>query len=174
MNKMSIVVSGLFRVNTGRVVKRFSLAAVAVLAAASAWAGGWHLHEFSPGQAFRLLQTVEFPPAVTKVVLQDRRIADGWDGVDTQRPYCILEARTVTADQPTLLEADMVEHEFEFVDHKWLDLPYGAAYATSFKFKEGNLKDMTCLKPSIYAEDYMTWVDFQDVAGGILISVAGR
>jgi hypothetical protein len=116
---------------------------------------------------FRQVEAVAFPPAITKVVLQDGRVTGGWDSVDTRRPYCVLEARSVLADRSTLVEAGSA-HEVEFVDHKWIDLPYGAAYATSMQFKTGELKTVTCLKPSVYADDYMTWDEFVEAAGGIL------
>ena len=152
-------------------MKRSSFVVVAVAAlslAASAWAGGLNLHDMREGESFRQGRMVEFPPAVTKVLLQDGRVTEGWDVVDTRRAYCILEASSVRADRPTVLAAGL-EHEIEFVDHKWLDLPYGAAYATSFHYKGSALEGMTCLKPSIYADDYMTLAEFMALAGGVLV-----
>jgi len=148
----------------------FVVAVAALSLAASAWAGGLNLHDMQEGESFRQARRVEFPPAVTKVLLQDGRATESWDVVDTRRAYCILEARSVRADRPTVLAVGL-EHEIEFVDHKWLDLPYGAAYATSFHYEGSALKGMTCLKPSIYADDYMTLAEFMAVAGGFLVPV---
>lgn len=149
-----------------------AVAAICLVTLARAGSGGF-LHELPAGTAFRQSLRVEFPPAVTKTLLQDGAVLESWDALDARRPYCILEARSVTADQPTVLEPAS-EHVVEFVDHKWVDLPYGAGYATSFRFKAGVLAGLSCLKPSVYADDYLTMADFAAVAGEFLAPVKGR
>lgn len=155
-------------------MKRVPFAVAALGLAASAWAGlGGFLHELPAGTIFRQGVRVEFPPAVTKGLLQDGRVFGSWDSLDTRRPYCVLDARSVTAEQPTVIEPAS-GHVVDFVDHKWVDLPYGAAYGTSFRFQEGVLAGMFCFKPSVYADDYLTMADFEAVAGSIVVPVQGR
>lgn len=155
-------------------MKEFPFAVAVLWLAASAWAGsGGFLHELPVGTTFLQGLRVELPPAVTKGLLQAGRLFGSWDSLDARRPYCVLEARSVTADQPTVFEPAS-EHVVEFVDHKWVDLPYGAAYGTSFRFQEGVLAGMSCFKPSVYADDYLTMLDFSVVAGSIVAPVQER